>query len=114
MPQWRRQFAPLGRVCGDLREFSMLTQVLALPGIQQNRGRAIGIAAIFAVITVTLFIDTEILAVTAAALWAMSGLFAIPAIFLAVLGVAVSIPALWACIAVAILVFNAETDPANN
>jgi hypothetical protein len=92
----------------------MFTRALALPGVQYTSGQAISFAAIVAVIAVTLFIDSEIMAVTAAALWALSGLFSMPAMVLAALGIAASLPALWACFAVAILVFNAETDPANN
>jgi hypothetical protein len=63
----------------------MFLRMLALPAIRYTSGQAIGVMAIVATIAVMFFIDTEIVMITATALWPMSGFLPMPGPVLAVL-----------------------------
>ena len=71
-------------------------------------------ASLLAAVSMTVFIDTEMIAFAAAFVWSVGGLFHLPAPVVWALALAIGLPTAWACWRVAVLVFRAETDPANN
>lgn len=85
-----------------------------LPKPRPITGRVITLASVAALLSFTLFVDTEVIAVVAATVWSVSTMLHLPLALSAVLAALLAVPALWACIAVAIMAFDAGTDPANN
>lgn len=85
-----------------------------LPRPRPITSRVITIASIAALLSFTLFIDTEVIAVVAAIVWSVSTTLQLPLAIGAVLAALLAVPALWTCIAVAIMAYDAGTDPANN
>jgi len=85
-----------------------------LPKPRPITGRVITLASIAALLSFTLFIDTEVVAVVAAVVWSVSTVLHLPLAVAAGLAALLAVPAVWACIAVAIMAFDAGTDPANN
>lgn len=84
-----------------------------LPRPKPVARRVVTAGAIAGILAVTLFLDGELIGVVVAAVWSLSSIFHLPWAFCAILATALAVPALWACIAVAIMVYDAETDPAN-
>ena len=82
-----------------------------LPKPRRISGRVMNFTVLSGIVIITLFYDIELLIVAAAATWSISSLLALPPAASVVFAVLVAIPTLWACIAVAILAWNAETDP---
>jgi hypothetical protein len=74
----------------------------------------ITLASIAAILSFTLFVDSEVVAIVAATVWSVSKMLHLPFVISAALAALLSVPALWACIAVAIKAYDVETDPANN
>lgn len=66
------------------------------------------------IVSITVFISTEIVTAAAAAVWGFGGLLGIGPSGLAALAALAGAPALYAVIKTAQLAFAAETDPQNN
>ena len=65
-----------------------------LPRLNSSTTR---VAAIVTAIGVALFIDVEIVAMAAAAVWAVAGILHLPTVLTVVLALAIGLPAAWAC-----------------
>jgi hypothetical protein len=76
--------------------------------------RVISFSSIAGVVSATILIDTLILTFAFLTLWAVGGYLGLSLIPFAILTLFVLLPTVWACVKVAILAFDAETDPANN
>jgi hypothetical protein len=76
--------------------------------------RVISFWSITGAIAVALFVSTELVVAAAAAVWAVSGLLALDGTAMIVFGTLVAIPSLYGIVKIAILAFEAETDPENN
>lgn len=64
-------------------------------------------------LSATVLMGSEILFADAAAIWAVSGFLHLAGAALIVLAGVFSLPAIWACVAVARLAWQVETDPEN-
>lgn len=82
-----------------------------LPKPRSISGRVMNLAVLSGIVIITLFYDIELLIVAAAAVWSISSLLDLPPAASVVFAAMVAIPTLWACIAVAILAWDKETDP---
>jgi hypothetical protein len=78
------------------------------------RTRVLTFASLFGVVSVTVFVDSQLFAAAGALIWAVGGYFSLSVLPFAVLALAIGLPAIWGCIIVAIMAFDAETDPENN
>ena len=76
--------------------------------------RVITFSSVVGFVSITILIDTMILTFAYIFLWAMEGLFKLSLLPFAILSLLVLLPSIWACVKIAILAFDAETDPANN
>ncbi|MEZ5812114.1 MAG: hypothetical protein R3D45_11945 [Rhizobiaceae bacterium] len=86
----------------------------SLPATDPSIHNKITALGILGALAATVLMGSEIAFADAAAIWALSGFLHVAGITLIVLGVAVSLPAVWACIAIARLAWRAESDPRNN
>ncbi|HSM42445.1 MAG TPA: hypothetical protein VK862_16970 [Afifellaceae bacterium] len=73
--------------------------------------RVMNLAALGGILIVTLFFDSELLIAAAAMVWSLASLLNLPPAVTIAFAALVAIPTLWACVAVAILVYDRETDP---
>lgn len=85
----------------------------AAPGRPQGE-RVITFESLLGTVSVTVLIDTQLLCAAGAAIWALGGYLALSAIPLFLLAAAIGLPALWGCVVVARLAFEAETAAENN
>lgn len=81
---------------------------------KRNRQRVLTFSSLLSVVWATVLIDTLILIIAAATVWAVGGYLRLPLIPFAVLALAGAVATIWACVSVAVLAYDAETDPANN
>lgn len=81
---------------------------------KRNRQRVLTFSSLLSVVWATVLIDTLILIIAAATVWAVGGYLRLPLIPFAVLALAGAVATIWACVSVAVLAYNAETDPAHN
>ncbi|WP_265515558.1 hypothetical protein [Nitratireductor luteus] len=75
---------------------------------------ALTLMRIVGLVSVTLFVATEIVAATGAGLWALTGLLGLGEVGTLVVGAVLGLPALYAVYICARLAFKAEMDPAND
>ncbi|MCX2724960.1 hypothetical protein [Roseibium salinum] len=66
------------------------------------------------VVSATVLIDTLILVFAGMTVWAVGGYLKLALVPLALLTLAVAVPTMWACVSVAVLAFDAETNPENH
>ena len=85
---------------------SVPSSLAAVPG-----ERASLLVSILTVVGIVLFVDVEIVAAAAAAVWAIAGLLHLPLAATMVLAVLIGLPAAWACWVVARKAWNAEMHP---
>jgi hypothetical protein len=76
--------------------------------------RVITFGSVMAVISATVLIDTLILTFAFLILWSVGGYLAMSLMPFAIFSLLILVPTVWACVRVAMLAFEAETDPANN
>ena len=81
------------------------TAVARLFGVQ-----GLSTAAIVTAFGIALFIDLEIIAIEAAAIWSVAGYFHLPATATLILAVLLFVPAKWLCWKVAKMALEAERD----
>ena len=91
-----------------------LIDLLRWPSPRGRDMRVFDGAILIGIVGPCLFIDTELVAVAIGLVWSVSGYFHLVDAAVSVLALLVGLPVAWLCGLVAILVFNAETDPANN
>lgn len=85
------------------------------PGVPALPGRpAFTLMRIVGLVSVTLFVATEIIAATGAGIWALTGLLGFGDVGALVVGAILGLPALYAIWLCACLAFKAEMDPAND
>ncbi|EKF20339.1 hypothetical protein [Nitratireductor pacificus] len=89
-------------------------QDAVIPSDKTRRRRRITPAQMVGIVAVTLFISTEVAAVSAAAVWGISGLLGLKRGGEITLSVAFGLPTLFAVVRTAQLAVEAETDPENN
>ena len=85
-----------------------------LPKLNDPKIRVVTITTLLTTLSFSLFFITELIAVAAAIVWAISDILHLPLVVTAAIALMVGWPTVWAAAAVAILVFNAATDPENN
>ncbi|GAB4521469.1 MAG: hypothetical protein Tsb0019_22890 [Roseibium sp.] len=76
--------------------------------------RVITIGSLIGIVSATALVDLLILTFAFVALWAVGAYLRMSAVPFAVFSAVILIPTVWACYKVALLAFEAETDPANN
>jgi len=76
--------------------------------------RVITFGSVTAAVSATVLIDTLILTFAFLILWSIGGYLAMSLVPFAVFSLLILGPTVWACVKVAMLAFEAETDPANN
>jgi hypothetical protein len=81
---------------------------------KQPPARAWTLMRVIGMVSVTLFIATEVLAAYGAGVWALSGLIGLGGTGTMVLGAILGLPAVYAIAKCAQLAFLAEMDPAND
>ncbi|MEI2386371.1 hypothetical protein [Breoghania sp. JC706] len=76
--------------------------------------RVLNLKSTLSFVSVTLLVDTIILSTSSFLVWSVGGYFRFSFLLFAILTALVLPPALWACVKVALLAFDAETAPENN
>jgi hypothetical protein len=76
--------------------------------------RVITLGSLIGIVSATALVDLLILTFAFVALWSVGAYLRMSAVPFAVSAAVILIPTVWACFKVALLAFEAETDPANN
>ncbi|WP_299811563.1 hypothetical protein [uncultured Roseibium sp.] len=80
----------------------------------RGRHRVLTASSLLSVVSATVLIDSLILVFSCLIIWSVGGYLMLSLIPFAILTLTVGLPTVWACVAVAVLAFHAETDPENN
>ncbi|POF32102.1 hypothetical protein [Roseibium marinum] len=81
---------------------------------ERGRRRVLTPGSLLSVVSATVLIDSLILVFSCLIIWSVGGYLMLSLVPFGILTLAVALPAVWACVAVAVLAFHAETDPENN